>query len=352
MALKAGNEVVGGNTLRRAAIASPNFVTGISGWSINQDGSAEFNNVVIRNGQVVSGTALYYSGPPALGNLVASVSAAAGTDTPGNHYLAGVASYRNTAPFGAIQVNGNSLLFWSQTAAGGVLTPQGSVTGPNTGDLNLFGSLVTNNVNAQSFFKALFGASVAGGLTVDTLNAPVPIAGALAAGLLLTITNTTGGATSELIRAVVQAAGDSWFGFRVAGDTANRLIFDTTAGGLTRIRLGGGAGAPDINVQRLAANQLGILNADLAVDSAGRGLQVKEGSNARQGTAILAGGSVVVANTSVTANTRIYPGYVVPSANAGAVFCSAVTVGTGFTLKSTNAADTSTVSYLLVETAP
>lgn len=74
-------------------VHSDNYVTGVSGWSINKDGSAEFNNVVIRNGTVVSGTNLYYSGTPAFGNLVGSISSAAGTDSFGNGYLAGFTVY-------------------------------------------------------------------------------------------------------------------------------------------------------------------------------------------------------------------------------------------------------------------
>lgn len=49
MALQPGNPVVGGTTLRRAAIASPDFVSGESGWSINQDGSAEFTGLQINS---------------------------------------------------------------------------------------------------------------------------------------------------------------------------------------------------------------------------------------------------------------------------------------------------------------
>lgn len=40
--------LVGGTILRRAAIASPNYVAGSAGWTINQDGSAEFNNLAVR----------------------------------------------------------------------------------------------------------------------------------------------------------------------------------------------------------------------------------------------------------------------------------------------------------------
>jgi len=38
----------GGGTLIREAIHSPNYVPGVSGWSINKDGTAEFNDAVIR----------------------------------------------------------------------------------------------------------------------------------------------------------------------------------------------------------------------------------------------------------------------------------------------------------------
>jgi len=80
----------GGSTLLRPAIQSPNYLTGSTGWAIKRDGSAEFNNVVIRGGTVVSGLALYYDGTPASGNLIMSVSATAGTDAFGNDYPAGL----------------------------------------------------------------------------------------------------------------------------------------------------------------------------------------------------------------------------------------------------------------------
>lgn len=87
------NSILGGINLIRAAIRSPNYVSGSTGWTVNQDGSAEFNNVTIRGGTVVGGTALYYNGTPALGNLIMSIAATAGTDPYGNAYVAGVGVY-------------------------------------------------------------------------------------------------------------------------------------------------------------------------------------------------------------------------------------------------------------------
>ncbi len=49
------NPVIGGeNTLIRSAIRSPDYVAGVSGWTINKDGTAEFNNAVFRGEVLVT----------------------------------------------------------------------------------------------------------------------------------------------------------------------------------------------------------------------------------------------------------------------------------------------------------
>lgn len=103
------NSVVGGTTLVRPAIKSPNYVTGVSGWSINADGSAEFNDIVIRGGTVIGGTALYYDGTPTTGNLIMSISADAGTDPFGNAYVSGVGVYGDSDTVTAISDTGDQV---------------------------------------------------------------------------------------------------------------------------------------------------------------------------------------------------------------------------------------------------
>lgn len=102
-----GDPVVGGVDLRRAAIRSPNYVAGSAGWTINQDGSVEFNNGTFR-GTVTAGTFIgtnyiqngsgifEYDGTPALGNLISSDAVTSGTDSFGNAYLAGFTTYNHT----------------------------------------------------------------------------------------------------------------------------------------------------------------------------------------------------------------------------------------------------------------
>lgn len=87
------NEIVGGAAaLIRAAVKSPEFQHLVQGWSINKDGSAEFNDLTVRgtfdgNDFILNGTGLFiYSGTPALGNLVLALASAPGADQFGNSY--------------------------------------------------------------------------------------------------------------------------------------------------------------------------------------------------------------------------------------------------------------------------
>lgn len=89
---------------------------------------------------------------------------------------------------------------------------------------------------------------------------------------------------------------------------------------------------------------------NLIAGTAGGGLQIKSGSNARIGTGTLSGGTLAVANTSVTANTRVF----LQDTSAGALtnvgsLTVVTSAGVGFTVTSTNVLDVSTFNYMLVE---
>jgi hypothetical protein len=96
------------------------------------------------------------------------------------------------------------------------------------------------------------------------------------------------------------------------------------------------------------ALQASIGNVEIA--TAGEGLRVKEGANAKQGVATLVAGTVTVADTSVTANSRIFLESQNPNGGTvGFLTVSARTAGTSFTILSSNAADTSIVAYEIFE---
>lgn len=200
-----GDPVVGSTVLRRPAIQSPNYSAGSAGWTINSDGSAEFNNLTLRG--TFSGTdfvinslgAFFYSPTEAAGNLVATITPAAGTDPFGNVYLAGVSSYG--ASFSSQLAAGFVTMYHGSQAGGWV---QGAtietdssgdllmiatkvLTGSNTlddggGNMTVSGSLSVNGSTSTA----------SAGLTDGTINGSSAQAGLPNGG----ITGTSGGAST------------------------------------------------------------------------------------------------------------------------------------------------------------
>lgn len=104
---------------------------------------------------------------------------------------------------------------------------------------------------------------------------------------------------------------------------------------------------------RLTINAAGdvvtVHTADLVLSTAGKGLSIKSGSNAKIGTATLVGGTVTVSNTSVTANSLIFLTSQADGGTPGFVRVTAKTASTSFVITSSDVADTSTVAWMIVE---
>ncbi len=188
----------------------------------------------------------------------------------------------------------------------------------------------------------------------------IDLAGTGTASQGIFVTSTSGGTTGTLLH------------LRNGGTGA--LVEVTAAGAL---KFGSGTGATDSTISRTGANALQTLgnftvggylavNAGqsdgqwnlwsgtknvLNIGSAGGGVAIAEGANARMGVATLVAGTVTVANTSVTANTRIFLTSQVDGGVPGWLRISAVVAATSFTILSSNVADTSTVAWVMFEPA-
>jgi hypothetical protein len=119
-----------------------------------------------------------------------------------------------------------------------------------------------------------------------------------------------------------------------AANTGGYLSFGTSA-----------TGAGTTPTERLRITNVG----QHALQTLGAGYSVKEGANAKMGTAVLVAGTVTVNTTAVTANSRIFLTAQTTGAAPGALRVSAVTAGTSFTITSTSATDTSTVAWVIFE---
>lgn len=100
--------------------------------------------------------------------------------------------------------------------------------------------------------------------------------------------------------------------------------------------------------RRLTVNETG----EVIITTVGKGLSVKEGSNARMGTATLVGGTVVVSTTAVTASSRIQLTGNSDGGTPGWLRVSARSAGTSFTITSSSGTDTSTVAWIIFEPSP
>lgn len=89
----------------------------------------------------------------------------------------------------------------------------------------------------------------------------------------------------------------------------------------------------------------------VGVMNLGDGLAVKEGSNGKQGLAVLVAGAVTVSCTNVTANSRILLTSNVDGGTPGWLRVSARTAATSFTITSSSGTDTSSVAYQIFEPA-
>lgn len=161
------NPVAAGLKLIREALQSPNYQAGVAGWTINKDGSAEFNNVVIRGGTVEGGTALFYSGTPAAGNLLVAISGTDGSDGLGNSWRNGltVKGPGPTPTQDINSVNGNiyfgSTFFANYGANNPQITGIGGVSGGFTG-LLLESGRDPGDPNSNSFNLRLIPGTVPG----------------------------------------------------------------------------------------------------------------------------------------------------------------------------------------------
>jgi hypothetical protein len=95
------------------------------------------------------------------------------------------------------------------------------------------------------------------------------------------------------------------------------------------------------------------ITGNIVYANAGKGLSVKEGTNAKMGTGTLNGATeVTISTTAVTANSRIFLTIQAPAGTpSGTIFVSSRIAATSFGVKSA-ASDTSTFAWMIVEPSP
>lgn len=180
------------------------------------------------------------------------------------------------------------------------------------------------------------------------------LTGLTAAAVTATSVGVTGAAASDCITTRVTADteprlalnGDGSLSWGPGNAAADTTLSRSGAGAIETpgfLAMGSGQSSGSFSIFSGASNSLRL-------GTAGGGLAIAEGANARQGVATLVAGTVAVANTSVTANTRIQLTHATAGGTLGHL-SYVLDAGVGFTITSDSATDTSTVTWTLTEPA-
>lgn len=97
------------------------------------------------------------------------------------------------------------------------------------------------------------------------------------------------------------------------------------------------------------SKRIAAFTGNVNLTTVGKTVGIKEGTNAKMGTATLAAGSVVVSTTAVAANSRIQVTGNADGGTPGWLRVSARTAGTSFTITSSSGTDTSTVAWVILD---
>jgi hypothetical protein len=233
-------------------------------------------------------------------------------------------------------VGGKSSASGGTGGTGGNVTITAGIGGDKT---NGGGAVVTGGTGGDTTISGGAGGSSSGGGTSNY--------GGYGGNLFLnggagTFSSADFGGQGGYVQILAGAAG-------AAGNRASGSVY--VSGGASN---GTGGAEGDVFLNR---NQAGSIigttqfSADLVGVTAGKGIKIKEGSNARMGTATLVGGTIAVSNTSVTASTRVFISRSTTGGTEGTLSTTQINA-TSFTVNSSSGTDTSTVNWLLIEPSP
>lgn len=144
-------------------------------------------------------------------------------------------------------------------------------------------------------------------------------------------TYTTG---SNWLQLAIQGGAGSFSSLAVTGAITAGTGLTATTGGVTA-----------------TAGNITATNGNLVLSTAGNKISIATGANASLGTsAAMVAGTVTVATTAVTASSRIFLTTNTPGGTQGVLSAptASIVAGTSFVINSSNAADTSTVNWWIV----
>lgn len=211
-----------------------NAGTAGQGWEVAKDGSAEFNDLLLRgtfdspNAEINANGAFFYSGTPGFGDLLVAIAGMAGNDKFLNPYPGGLAvpSFAGgttlTQLFGALRANttGPTINGTGLVQASAVTVPAGTAVPGAVYRLTTWGNGTWNNGSGDTLIvQPSMGGSTAGGCTIGTVALP---SGAFRWRIIQELTCISTGANATWL--VAGYGSLSAFGANLQGGSASNSI--------------------------------------------------------------------------------------------------------------------------------
>lgn len=309
----------------------------------NQTGAS---SLVLDSGTV--GTLMTSTGSISLNGVGACnfTATTAGTDLTLQCVGGAVNVLSNQAENDAIVINATAANGGVQIMAGtgGILIGNEADTTAIT--LGLIAPTATRNIT-------IGGGTVVTAAVTDTVSI-APDGATTNANSVKTVNINTGGvATGQVLTNIATGAVTS-------GTHTTEIATGNRAAGAMTLNLMTGTGTKAVNIGnadglttttfRGPHNITGAvgITGNLTLAAAGNKLLITVGANATAGVSVaLVGGALAVATTAVTANSLIFLTHNTPAGTPG-ILSSVLNPGVGFTINSTNALDTSTVNWLII----
>ncbi len=162
-------------------------------------------------------------------------------------------------------------------------------------------------------------------------------------------TGTTDG--SVQLEAQSGGGGTTFYIPDVSGTGSARFVMSNTQGTSGQLLLSGGSGALTTWTSGLTfgASDVTVASGNFIINTVGKGLQMKGGTNAKIGTAVLVGGTATVSTTAFTANSLVFLTDETSGGTLGNISVGTKTAGVSFVINSSNVLDTSTIAWMIVE---
>lgn len=196
------NPILAGNNLARTVMQSPNFVAGVSGWAIFENGDAEFNSIVIPPGS--GGATIFIQGSTPTAKSVGDIwfNSSNGFEVSQWNGSAWVAFQYGTGALGAGSITAALIaantITAAQIAAGTITATQIAAGTITTGNISA-GAITTTLLAANAVTAAKIAANTitASQIAANTITASQLAAGIIYAGIIDSTTVKAGTLIAE-----------------------------------------------------------------------------------------------------------------------------------------------------------